>query len=408
MGPNQFPQHPTPLEAYSPPASDDEEALPALEPVEQPLTPIVVNHPAWFGPAAFSSLPLPDSLLADPIAAYRRLPMEEPEIETVMEDSPSTDEMHSSSLISTIVWPLCIIWETWLLGVRWQVLLLLLPTATCGLLLINEGAEVLTSAPEGSQVTFGSTFWLLSFVYLAWALGVPRQDLLPFVAGAAFSMLPSVEGARTRRSARFGLTAEERTAINILDAVPVVVWIVLSFAYRLRRQAALALRKRALSCFQRHLAQSKLLANARATIATRALLSHPPRALPLEVGCDKNGVLPRSNRGMDRFLRARRFLRGQSPRSSFLIARRDAPHSGLSFGSSSASAAARPRAPRSAAARTASPPLLVIDRRSARSARSAGGARRRRASRRLVSCRIGSHGDAGRAVESLLHTVLVG
>ena len=55
-------------------------------------------------------------------------------------------------------------------------------------------------------------------------------------------MLPSVEGARTRRSARFGLTAEERTAINILDAVPVVVWIVLSFAYRLRRQAALALR----------------------------------------------------------------------------------------------------------------------------------------------------------------------
>ena len=110
--------------------------------------------------------------------------------------------------------------------------------------------------------------------------------------------------------------------------------------------------------------------------------------------------VPRSNRGMDRFLRARRFLRGQSRGSSFLIARRDAPHSGLSFGSSSASAAARPRAPRSAAARTASPPLLVIDRRSARSARSAGGARRRRASRRLVSCRIGSHGDAGRAEEA--------
>lgn len=63
-------------------------------------------------------------------------------------------------------------------------------------------------------------------------------------------MLPIAEGARTRRSARFGLSAEERTAINILDAVPVVVWIVLSFIYRLRRQAALALRKRALSCFQ--------------------------------------------------------------------------------------------------------------------------------------------------------------
>ena len=60
-------------------------------------------------------------------------------------------------------------------------------------------------------------------------------------------MLPSVEGAQTRRSARFGLTAEERTAINVLDAVPVVVWIVLSFIYKLRRQTAFALRKRALS-----------------------------------------------------------------------------------------------------------------------------------------------------------------
>ena len=267
-------------EAYSPPASDDEEALPALEPVEQPLTPIVVNHPAWFGPAAFASLPLPDSLLADPIAAYRRLPMEEPEIETDMEDSPSTDEMHSSSLTSTIVWPLCIIWVTWLLGVRWQVLLLLLPTATCGLLHINEGAEFLTGAPEGSQVTFGSTLWLLSFVYLAWALGVPRQDLLPFVAGAAFVMLPIVEGARTRRSVRLSLTAEERTAINVLASVPIHVWIVLAFVYRLRRRAALALRnagyarrqpyadpwdkQRAVECLQRHLARSRLLADARA------------------------------------------------------------------------------------------------------------------------------------------------
>ena len=218
--------------AYSPgPASDDEEAPPTEdlpwpnwpEPplvapptaVELPLTPIVV--PAWFTPLFLGSLPLPDGLLTDQIVAYRRLPREEPE-------EPEVE------VSSSIVWSLCIIWLTWLLGIRWQVLLLLLPTATCWLLRINEGAEVLTAAPERSQVTFGSLLWPLCFAYLAWSLGVPRQDLLPFLAGAAFFMLPSVEGARTRRSARFGLTAEERTAINILDAVPVVVWIVLSFA----------------------------------------------------------------------------------------------------------------------------------------------------------------------------------
>ena len=189
---------------------------------------------------------------------------------------------------------------------RWQVLLLLLPTATCGLLHTNEGAQVSAADPEGSQVTSGSIVWALSFVYLAWVLGVPRQDLVPFVAGAAFIMLPDVEGARTRRSARLSLTAEERTASYVLAAVPVYIWIVLSFVYRLRRQAALALRKRALSCFQRHLAQSKLLADARAIIATRALVPHPPRALPLEIGCDKNGVLlQRDGHGIVRICSAR-------------------------------------------------------------------------------------------------------
>ena len=270
-------------EAYSPgPASDDEEALPALDPVGPPLTPIAVNHPAWLATLPFANLPLPDGLLADPIAAYRRLPIEEPEIETVMEDPSS---------VTATIRALCAIWLTWLLGVRWQVLLLLLPNATCGLLHTNEGAQVSAADPEGSQVTSGSIVWALSFVYLAWVLGVPRQDLVPFVAGAAFIMLPDVEGARTRRSARLSLTAEERTASYVLAAVPVYIWIVLSFVYRLRRQAALALRKRALSCLQRRIAQSKLQAKARANHATRSLLKHPPRALPLEVGCDKNGVL---------------------------------------------------------------------------------------------------------------------
>ena len=177
---------------------------------------------------------------ADQIAAYRRLPMvdpEGPEIETCVEDFLPTGEMRPPGT-SSIIWPLSIIWLIWLLGIRWQVLLLYVPHATC---------------------------WLL--------------------------VLPIVEGARTRRSTRFGLSAEERSAINILGAVPVYVWIVLSFVYRLLRQAALALRKRAVECFQRHLARSKLLADARAIITTRALLSSPPRVLPLEIACDMNGVL---------------------------------------------------------------------------------------------------------------------
>ena len=59
-----------------------------------------MNHPAWYGLATlpFGSLPLPDGLLADQIATYRRLPIEEPEIETVMEDSFQTYLYHSSLL----------------------------------------------------------------------------------------------------------------------------------------------------------------------------------------------------------------------------------------------------------------------------------------------------------------------
>ena len=86
-------------EAYSPgPASDDEEAPPTAD----ELLPFHAFYGSAtpFGILPFGSLPLPDGLLADPIATYRRLPMEEPEIETVMEDSLSTDEMHSSRLTS--------------------------------------------------------------------------------------------------------------------------------------------------------------------------------------------------------------------------------------------------------------------------------------------------------------------
>ena len=57
---------------------------------ELPLTPNVI--PAWYG-FVLGSLPLPDDLLTDQIAAYRRLPIEEPEIETCMEDFLPTGEM---------------------------------------------------------------------------------------------------------------------------------------------------------------------------------------------------------------------------------------------------------------------------------------------------------------------------
>ena len=127
--------------AYSPPASDDEEKPPAEglpwpnwpEPpldapptaaVELPHTPIVVwSWYGLFGTLPFGSLPLPDGLLADQIATYRRLPIEEPEIETVMEDP--------SRLTSTIR-AFSIIWLVWLTGIRWQVLLLLLQLQHAG------------------------------------------------------------------------------------------------------------------------------------------------------------------------------------------------------------------------------------------------------------------------------------
>ena len=125
--------------AYSPgPTSDDEEAPPTT--VEPPFTPILVQ--AWYGPMFYGSLPLPKDQFADQIAAYRRLPLEEsegPEIE-----EPEGPESETSS---SIVWPLCTIWLIWLTGIPWQELLPSLAGAALFMLPSVEGRHKPGAAP---------------------------------------------------------------------------------------------------------------------------------------------------------------------------------------------------------------------------------------------------------------------